>query len=58
MVGLMDGRRRRGKVVTVLVRGSSTCDGPWMAGGKGAGAGPAQPKEEAPDQRRGRLQRD
>jgi hypothetical protein len=44
--------------MTVTVRRSSTCDGPWMGGGVSADAGPAQPKEEAPDLRRGRRQRD
>jgi hypothetical protein len=45
-------------VVTVTVRRSSTCDGPWMAGEVGADAGPPQSKEEVPDFRRGRRQRD
>jgi hypothetical protein len=45
-------------VVTVTVRRSYTCDGPWMDGGVSADVGPAQPKEEAPDLRRGRRQRD
>jgi hypothetical protein len=54
----MDGRQRSSKVVTVTVRRNSTSNGLWMAGGVGADAGPAQPKEEASDLRSGRRQRD